>query len=93
MRDCDRVARTPTPAPGRLLEVNGPQIACVALGVVVFLSGILLGLRAFAAGVDGTGSSGGGWAQSPVTALLAAAVTASGPVVALVGAYVTRDRS
>lgn len=62
--------------------MNGRQIASVALGMGIFLVGVLVALRTLA----------GGLVQQPSPALLAAGVVSViGVAVALLGAYVTRD--
>lgn len=72
--------------------MNRSQLASVALGVVIFLVGALLAVRTLAGAPGGTGSSLGPLQASAGTLVVAAAVTALGVAVALLGTYLTRDR-
>lgn len=62
--------------------MNGRQIASVAFGMVVFLVGVVLGLRTLAGGLV---------AEPWGTLVVAGVVSVLGIAVALLGAYVTRD--
>lgn len=63
-------------------RMNGRQIASVAFGMVVFLVGVVLGLRTLAGGLV---------AEPWGTLVVAGVVSVLGIAVALLGAYVTRD--
>lgn len=77
--------------------MNRRQIVSVLLGVVVFLVGVYLGLRPVSAARD-TGAAMpfvdplGALAAQPAAVVLAGVVTALGVALALLGAYVGRDR-
>lgn len=82
---------------GNAEDVNRRQIVSVLLGVGVFLVGVYLGLRPVPSARDGGAAMPfvdplGALSAQPGAVVLAVGVTALGVALALLGAYVGRDR-
>lgn len=78
-------------------DVNRWQVLSVLLGIGVFLGGVYLGLRPVSAARDAEAAMPfvdplGALAAQPAAVVLAVGVTVLGLVLALLGAYVGRDR-
>lgn len=77
--------------------MNRRQVVSVLLGVGVFLAGVLLGLRPAPAARDGGAAMPfvdpvGALSAQPADVVLAVGITVLGVAVALLGAYLGRDR-